>query len=175
MALEAKIAPMLSEHSDNIYLNADLYKRVAALHDQEEAGTLKLTTEQHYLLDKYYKGFIRSGAGLDAAKQERLRAINKELSTLTIEFGNHVLAENNAYKLIVDKKEDLAGLPESAIAIAADEAKAEGLEGNGCSLFRNQAVCLFCNMRRTVRCVRISIRLIPAWAIMEMPMITRKS
>lgn len=68
MALEAKIAPMLSEHSDNIYLNADLYKRVAALHDQEEAGTLKLTTEQHYLLDKYYKGFIRSGAGLDAAK-----------------------------------------------------------------------------------------------------------
>ena len=49
MALEAKIAPMLSEHSDNIYLNADLYKRVAALHDQEEAGTLKLTTEQHYL------------------------------------------------------------------------------------------------------------------------------
>ena len=129
MALEAKIAPMLSEHSDNIYLNADLYKRVAALHDQEEAGTLKLTTEQHYLLDKYYKGFIRSGAGLDAAKQERLRAINKELSTLTIEFGNHVLAENNAYKLIVDKKEDLAGLPESAIAIAADEAKAEGLEG----------------------------------------------
>ena len=145
----------------------DLYKRVAALHDQEEAGTLKLTTEQHYLLDKYYKGFIRSGAGLDAAKQERLRAINKELSTLTIEFGNHVLAENNAYKLIVDKKEDLPLLPMKL--------RLKVWKANGCSLFRNQAVCLFCNMRRTVRCVRISIRLIPAWAIMEMPMITRKS
>ena len=104
MALEAKIAPMLSEHSDNIFLNQELYKRVAAVHAQEEAGKIQLTTEQHYLLDKYYKEFIRSGAGLDAQKQERLREINKQLSTLTIEFGNHVLADNNDYLLVVDKK-----------------------------------------------------------------------
>ena len=129
MALEAKIAPMLSEHSDNIFLNQDLYKRVAAVHAQEEAGKIKLTTEQHYLLDKYYKDFIRSGAGLDAQKQERLREINKQLSTLTIEFGNHVLADNNDYLLVVDKKEDLAGLPEAVIEGAAHEAKAHGKEG----------------------------------------------
>lgn len=129
MALEAKIAPMLSEHSDNIFLNQDLYKRVAAVHAQEEAGKIQLTTEQHYLLDKYYKDFVRSGAGLDAQKQERLREINKQLSTLTIEFGNHVLADNNDYLLVVDKKEDLAGLPDAVIAGAAQEAKAHGKDG----------------------------------------------
>lgn len=129
MALEGKIAPMLSEHSDNIFLNQDLYKRVAAVHAQEEAGKITLTTEQHYLLDKYYKEFIRSGAGLDAQKQERLREINKQLSILTIEFGNHVLADNNDYLLVVDKKEDLAGLPEAVIEGAAHEAKAHGKDG----------------------------------------------
>lgn len=129
MALEAKIAPMLSEHSDNTFLNQDLYKRVAAVHAQEEAGKIQLTTEQHYLLDKYYKEFVRSGAGLDAQKQERLREINKQLSTLTIEFGNHVLADNNDYLLVVDKKEDLAGLPDAVIAGAAQEAKAHGKDG----------------------------------------------
>lgn len=129
MALEAKIAPMLSEHSDNIFLNQDLYKRVAAVHAQEEAGKIQLTTEQHYLLDKYYKEFVRSGAGLDAQKQERLREINKQLSTLTIEFGNHVLADNNDYLLVVDKEEDLAGLPDAVIAGAAQEAKAHGKDG----------------------------------------------
>lgn len=129
MALEGKIAPMLSEHSDNIFLNQDLYKRVAAVYAQEEAGKITLTTEQHYLLDKYYKEFIRSGAGLDAQKQERLREINKQLSTLTIEFGNHVLADNNDYLLVVDKKEDLAGLPEAVIEGAAHEAKAHGKDG----------------------------------------------
>ena len=129
MALEAKIAPMLSEHSDNIFLNQELYKRVAAVRAQEEAGKIQLTTEQHYLLDKYYKEFIRSGAGLDAQKQERLREINKQLSTLTIEFGNHVLADNNDFLLVVDKKEDLAGLPDAVIAGAAQEAKAHGKDG----------------------------------------------
>lgn len=129
MALEAKIAPMLSEHSDNIFLNQELYKRVAAVHAQEEAGKIQLTTEQHYLLDKYYKEFVRSGAGLDPQKQERLREINKQLSTLTIEFGNHVLADNNDYLLVVDKKEDLAGLPDAVIAGAAQEAKAHGKDG----------------------------------------------
>lgn len=128
-ALEAKIAPMLSEHSDNIYLNQDLYKRVAALHDQEKAGELKLTTEQHYLLDKYYKGFVRSGAALDMEKQNKLREINKQLSSLTITFSNHVLAENNAFKLVVDKEEDLAGMPDWLKASAADEAEAAGMDG----------------------------------------------
>ena len=129
MELEEKIAPMLSEHGDNIYLNQELYKRVAALHEQEKAGELQLTTEQHYLLDKHYKSFVRSGASLDAASQERLRAINKEMSVLTITFGNHVLAENNAFELWVEKEADLAGLPASVIEGAAIEAKEHGKEG----------------------------------------------
>ena len=129
MELEEKIAPMLSEHGDNIYLNQELYKRVAALHEQEKAGELQLTTEQHYLLDKHYKSFVRSGASLDASSQERLRAINKEMSVLTITFGNHVLAENNAFELWVEKESDLAGLPASVIEGAAVEAKEHGQEG----------------------------------------------
>ena len=129
MKLESKFAPMLSEHSDNIFLNQDLYKRVAAVHEMEAEGKIRLTSEQHFLLDKYYKGFVRSGAALDAEKQARLREINKELSTLTIEFGNHVLADNNAYMLVVDDKNDLAGLPETVIEGAAHEAKAHGKEG----------------------------------------------
>ena len=129
IALQGRIAPMLSEHQDNIYLNADLYQRIATLHQQEEDGTLSLNTEQHYLLDKYYKRFVRSGASLDADKQQRLREINKQLSTLTIDFGNHVLADNNAYQLIIDKEEDLAGLPEAVISGAAHEAEARGLAG----------------------------------------------
>ena len=129
MALEEKMAPVLSTHNDNIYLNMDLYQRVAAVHDQEANGEIQLTTEQHYLLDKYYKRFVSSGASLDAESQEKLREINSKLSTLSIEFGNHVLAENNAFKLVIDNEADLAGLPESVIAGAATEAKANGMDG----------------------------------------------
>lgn len=129
MALESKIAPMLSEHSDNIYLNEALYQRVAKVCEQEKSGAIQLTTEQHYLLEKYRKAFERSGAALDKEKQARLREINKELSTLTIDFSNHVLADNNAFKLVVDKQEDLAGLPEAVIAGAASEAEAQGEKG----------------------------------------------
>ena len=129
MALEEKMAPVLSAHNDNIYLNIDLYQRVAAVHEQEANGEIQLTTEQHYLLDKYYKRFVSSGASLDAESQEKLREINRKLSTLSIEFGNHVLAENNAFQLVIDNEADLAGLPESVIAGAATEAKANGMEG----------------------------------------------
>ena len=129
MALEEKMAPVLSAHNDNIYLNIDLYQRVAAVHEQEANGEIQLTTEQHYLLDKYYKRFVSSGASLDAESQEKLREINSKLSTLSIEFGNHVLAENNAFQLVIDNEADLAGLPESVIAGAATEAKANGMDG----------------------------------------------
>lgn len=129
MALEEKMAPVLSAHNDNIYLNIDLYQRVAAVHEQEANGEIQLTTEQHYLLDKYYKRFVSSGASLDAESQEKLREINRKLSTLSIEFGNHVLAENNAFQLVIDNESDLAGLPESVIAGAATEAKANGMDG----------------------------------------------
>lgn len=139
IALNGKIAPMLSEHGDNIYLNQDLYKRVAELHNQELEGKITLTTEQHRLLDKYYKEFVRSGAGLDAEKQARLREINKELSTLGIAFDNHILNENNAYQLMIDNEADLAGLPEWVKMGAAEEAKAAGKEGKWLFTLQNSS------------------------------------
>lgn len=138
-ALNEKMAPVLSEHSDNIYLNQDLYKRVADVHQQEQEGKITLTTEQHRLLDKYYKAFVRSGAGLDAGKQSRLREINKELSTLGIAFDNHILNENNAYQLVIENEADLAGLPEWVKAGAAEEAKAAGKEGKWLFTLQNSS------------------------------------
>lgn len=125
--LSIKFAPILSEHSDNIFLNQELFKKVAAVYEKK-AG-LNLTTEQERLLDKTYKGFIRSGANLSDKQQARLREINKDLSTLGLTFSNHVLNENNAFKLYVEKEEELAGLPEWFKASAAAEAKADGQEG----------------------------------------------
>lgn len=126
-ALSIKLAPLLSEHSDNISLNQALFKKVNAVYQQK--ASLNLNTEQQRLLDKTYKSFVRSGANLDADKQVRLREINKELSTLGLTFSNNVLNENNAFQLFVDKREELAGLSEGFIASAAAEAKAAGQDG----------------------------------------------
>lgn len=125
--LSIKMAPVLSEHGDNISLNPELFKRVNAVYQQKDS--LNLTSEQERLLDDTYKSFVRSGANLSAEKQARLREINKELSTLGITFGNNVLNENNAFQLFVEKKEDLAGLPEWFCQSAAEEAKTAGQPG----------------------------------------------
>ena len=120
--LSMTIAPMLSEHSDNINLNLDLFEKVNAVYQKKDA--IGLTTEQLRLLDKVYKGFVRAGANLSKDKQARLREINKELSTLGLTFSNNVLNENNAYQLLVEKEEDLVGLPDWFKASAAAEAEA---------------------------------------------------
>lgn len=125
--LSKKMAPVLSEHEDNISLNQDLFQKISAVYQQKD--TLGLTTEQERLLDKIYKDFVRSGANLSEDKQSRLREINKQLSTLGITFSNNVLNENNAFQLFIDKKDDLAGLPEWFCQSAAEEAKANGQEG----------------------------------------------
>lgn len=125
--LSMKMAPVLSEHDDNISLNERLFKRVNDVYRQKDS--LNLSSEQQRLLDKTYKRFVRSGAGLSAEKQARLREINKELSTLGLAFSNNVLNENNTFQLFVDKEEDLAGLPEWFRQSAAEEAKAAGQEG----------------------------------------------
>ena len=126
-ALSIKLAPVLSEHNDNISLNGKLFKRVNDVYQKKDS--LNLTSEQERLLDKTYKRFIRSGANLGEKDQTRLREINKELSTLGITFSNNVLNENNAFQLFVDKEEDLAGLPEWFRQSAAEEAKAAGQPG----------------------------------------------
>lgn len=122
-----EITPILSEHSDNIFLNADLYKKVKVLFDKK--AELGLTREQERLLEDYHRNFVRSGAALNVEDQTRLREINKELSSLTLKFSDNVLNETNAFKLVIDKKEDLEGLPQGSIDAAAETAKEESLEG----------------------------------------------
>lgn len=126
-ALAQKLAPMLSRHSDDINLNPELFKKIKAVYDNRES--LELNPEQAKLLEKTYKGFVRGGANLPADKQARFREINEQLSQLTVKFGDHVLAETNNYQMVVDKEEDLAGLPEWVKAAAAEVAKNAGMEG----------------------------------------------
>lgn len=125
--LAEQIAPMMSQHGDAINLNEQLFARVKAVYDQK--SSLNLTPEQARLLDETYKRFVRGGANLPADKKEALKKINEQLSLLSLKFGNNMLAETNNFKLVIEKSEDLAGLPESVVAAAAEEAKAAGMEG----------------------------------------------
>lgn len=122
-----KISPKLSKHYDEINMNPELFKRVKAVYENRDE--YDLNEEQAYLLENLYKDFIRSGADLPAGEKEKLQKINQELSTLSLNFGQNVLAETNAFKLVVEKKEDLTGLPESVIQSAAETAKERGHEG----------------------------------------------
>lgn len=133
--------PMLSEHKDNTFMNPDFFKRVETVYKNQEKENL--TTEQKMVLDKIYKQFTRNGIALPADKQERLRQVNKELGLLQQKFGNNLLAETNAFSLVIDNKEDLAGLPESAIEAAADEAKATGKEGKWVFTLKNPSYVPF--------------------------------
>ncbi len=126
-ALNQKISPMLAAHADDLLLDPELFKRVKAVFDAREG--LKLNAEQRTLLGRTYRRFVRGGAGLPAGKQVRLRAVNAELAGLQVKFGDNLLKANNAYRLVLDRREDLAGLPEGQIAAAAGAAKAAGLEG----------------------------------------------
>jgi peptidyl-dipeptidase Dcp len=114
------LAPVLSKHRDEILLNDRLFQRVKTVYDAREG--LSLTDEQRMLLTKLYRMFARGGALLDAAKKEQLTKINEELSLLQVKFGEHTLAENNSFELVIDTKADLAGLPDGVIAAAAETA-----------------------------------------------------
>lgn len=120
-------SPKLTDFSNDINLNPELFKRVKAV--WEKRDSLTLTVEQQMLLDKTYKGFVRNGANLSEADKEKYRAISRELSELTVKFNQNVLAETNSYKLHITNEADLAGLPQSLIDAAAYTAKQKGLEG----------------------------------------------
>jgi len=122
-----EISPLLSEHSDNIYLNEKLFARIKSVY--EDNSNTDRTTEQKRLVEKYYKAFVRSGIALDKDKKERLREINKELSLLSLSFGKNLLAETNNYLLVIDNAGDLAGLPDDLISIAAETAMSKGYDG----------------------------------------------
>lgn len=125
--LSKELAPKMSAHSDDINLNADLFARVKAVYEQRD--NLDLTTEQSRLLEKTYKGFVRSGANLEGEAKEQMRKLNSELSLLSLKFGEHLLKENKAFKLVIDNQADLAGLPESVIGAAAESATNAGMNG----------------------------------------------
>ena len=125
--LAKKIAPLISNHSDNILLNAKLFDRTNTVYNNRK--NLNLNTEQSTLLEETYKSFVRGGANLNDSDKETLRQINEELSVLTLSFGDNVLAETNKFKLIIENDENLAGLPEDVIKAASETAKESDLDG----------------------------------------------
>ncbi len=136
-----EVAPMMSAHGDNISLNMELFNRIKEVYEQRE--TLSLTEEQAMLLKETYEGFVRNGAALPEEKQERFREINKELSLLTLEFGQHVLADVNSWKMFVEDEADLAGLPQNVKDAAAEAAAEEGKEGQWLFTLQNPSVMPF--------------------------------
>jgi peptidyl-dipeptidase Dcp len=140
-AIAKDLAPVLSAHRDEINLNPELFKRVKAVYEQKEnAG---LDAEDLKLLEETYKGFVRSGANLKDADKEKLKKINADLSVLSTQYGQNLLAETNAFEMLIDKEEDLAGLPKELKAAAAAEAKAKGHDGKWLFTLQNPSVMPF--------------------------------
>src|SRR5713101_3698642 len=125
--IEKEMAPKLSAHRDEIFLNPKLFVRVQELYDKREK--LGLDPESAYLLERYYKDFVRAGAKLSDADKEKLKKINAELATLQTQFEQNVLKERNASSVVVDRKEELAGLTNDQMAGVTAAAKAEHKEG----------------------------------------------
>jgi len=126
-AIDKVITPMMSKHSDDIYLNMALFAKVKAVYEQRE--TARLNAEQKKLTEETYKRFVRSGANLSAENQEKLRALNEEISMLQLTFGQNMLAETSAFQLHITEKAKLKGLPQTLVDAAAAAAKRAGKEG----------------------------------------------
>lgn len=127
-ALNRKIAPLTTKHRDNISLNDKLFQRIKAVY--QGLGTSKLDADQKRVVDKYYKDFVRSGANLNETDKIKLRDLNQKLSVASIKFNENLLAETNTnFKLVIESKSDLDGLPAASITAAAEDAKKAGLEG----------------------------------------------
>ena len=122
-----EVSPLLTEFSNDITLNEDLFKRIKAVYEQKDR--LHLSPEQATLLDKKFKSFSRNGALLSEDKKLKLREIDTELAKLKLTYGENVLAETNAYQLHITNESDLKGLPEGTIEAAKSLAKSKDLEG----------------------------------------------
>jgi peptidyl-dipeptidase Dcp len=126
-ALDKELAPKLAAHSDKIRLNEKLYKRIKTLYDKRD--TLHLDAESAYLLQRYHTDFVRAGAKLSASDKVKLKAYNGKIAALQTQFSQNVLKEANASALVVDSREELAGMSDKAIDVAGAEAKKRGLDG----------------------------------------------
>jgi Zn-dependent oligopeptidase len=122
-----EVSPLLSDFGNDIRLNAALFSKVKAVHEQK--ADLNLNPEQTTLLDEKYKSFSRNGANLTEDKKIKLREIDKELSKTSLQFGENVLAETQAFRLHLTDEKDLSGLPEGTIEAARSLAKSEEKEG----------------------------------------------
>lgn len=124
--IEAEMMPLLAAHSDRIMLNEKLFARIRTLYD--ERRNLGLNEKQNRLLEQIYNDFVRSGAMLEGAQRERLMAINEELSTTSVAYGQNILAENNAYVLFLESNQT-NGLPSGVRDQAREKAAELGKEG----------------------------------------------
>jgi len=122
-----EVSPLLSEFSNDITLNEDLFKRVKTVYYSKPE--LNLTTEQTTLLDKKYKSFSRNGANLPEDKKIQLREIDKKLSTLKLKFGENVLAETNKFEMLITDESNLSGLPEGTKEAAKQLAESKEKKG----------------------------------------------
>jgi len=125
--VEEEETPKLAAHEDKIYLNPKLFARVKSIYDRRDK--LGLDAESKYLVERYYKNFVRSGALLSDADKAKLQALNQEEAKLTTDFRSKVLADTNASAVVVDDKAQLDGLSDADIAAAADLAKERNLTG----------------------------------------------
>ena len=124
--IETAMSPKLAAHLDAIYLNGELFARVQALYDKRDELP---DAESKYLLERYYKDFVRAGAKLSEPDKKKLKAMNAELASLETKFSQDVLKEKNAASVLVDKREDLAGMAENEIAASVEAAKGEKKPG----------------------------------------------
>lgn len=127
VAIAEQVLPMLSKHSDAIMMNPKLFERIDYVY--QHRNEMGLDDQQIRVVEKYHQDFMRHGAGLNAEQQAELSQINEQLSTLSLQFGNNLLKENAGYKLVIENEADLAGLPQTSIDAAAEQAKADGMEG----------------------------------------------
>ena len=125
--IRSEMAPRLAAHNDQILLNGELFERVQTIYEQRE--TLELDPESYHLIEETYKDFIRAGAQLSESEKEQLRAINGELASLQTSFSQNVLKEVNASAVVVDTREELAGLSDTMIDSAAEAATEADMEG----------------------------------------------
>ena len=126
-ALVKELSPVMSTHRDEIRLDPRLFARIKAVYEQKD--DLNLEADQLYLLENLYSSFVRNGANLEGEAKEKLKEINKQLSTLGVQFSQNLLGETNAYKLIIEDENDLEGLPENVRIAGAEAAKRDSLEG----------------------------------------------
>ena len=123
--LSQKMVPLLSEHSNRITMNERLFQRIKHVWEKRH----ELDTEQQILLEKIYDGFLRTGANLPKEKKEELSELRTKLSQLSLQFSQNELHDTNAWTMHLTSEDELAGLPESAVAAARQEAEARGLDG----------------------------------------------